>query len=227
MSRNVKSAMPLDEVLDIAKAILTERKMVSTLPLVEGLRANGVFPESVIQRRSFDVDDDLATAIVLADGIELVELRKRVRPGVTNLMRHPKHLVDAWATCEVLRRLGFRSEDTAVSWGTVTGQGDDVLFAVVTSGGVKMVICIAKVPADSPQAALAGWEDLWKDVVEAGEDDLAILLARSAMGELPRVVALIAELARQGIGIPAAPGRKGPLTLLVGPAVNLTQGGKA
>jgi hypothetical protein len=221
------SGMALDQILDLTKEILTERKMASVLPLVEGLRMHGTLPESVIQRRSFDVDDDLATAMVLADGMELVELRKRVGAGVADLMRHPKHLVDAWATCEILRRLGFRSEETAVSWGPVTGQGDDILFAVVTSGGVKMVICIAKVPSDSPQAALAGWEDLWKDVVEAGEDDLAILLARSSMGELPRVVALIAELARQGLGIPAAPGRKGPLTLLVGPAVNLSQGGKA
>lgn len=123
MSVNVMSGMALDQILDLTKEILTERKMVPILPLVEGLRIHGALPESVVQRRSFDVNDDLATALVLADGMELVELRKRVGTGVADLMRHPRHLVDAWAMCEILRRLGFRNEDTAVSWGTVFGQG--------------------------------------------------------------------------------------------------------
>lgn len=162
----------------------------------------------------------MATAMVLADGMELVELRKRVRPGVSTLMRHPQHLVDAWAMCEVLRRLGFPSGDVAVCWGAVVGQGDDVVFAHVTSGGVKMKICIARFPAHSAASALAGWEDLWADVVAAGEDDLSVLLARSSMGDLPRVVSLVAELARQGIDIPGAPGKNGPPTPIGGPAVN-------
>lgn len=218
--------MALNDVLELAKEILVERKMSSLVPLVDSLRGHGTLPESVMQRRSFDVDDDLATAMVLADGLELVELRKRVRPGISGLMRHPKHLVDAWALCETLRRLGFRSEEMSVGWGPVVGSGDDVLHAVVSHGGVKMVICVSRVSADSPKEALAGWEELWEDVVKSGEDDLAILLARSSMGELPRVVALVAELARQGIGIPSSAGR-GPLTLLAGPAVSLSKGGKA
>lgn len=214
-----------DQVIDLAKEILADRGMGQAIPSVEALRPHGVLPQSVVQRRSFGVDDDLATAMVLADGVELVELRKRVRPGVSNLMRHPQHLLNAWAMCEVLRRLGFPSDEVAIGWGPIVSQGDDIVFANVTSGGVKMTICIARFPADSAASALAGWEDLWKDVVASGEDDLSVLLARSTMGELPQVVGLIAELARQGIGIPAAPGRRGPLTLLVGPAVNLTRGG--
>lgn len=219
--------MPFNEVLDLAKQLLTERKCTAPLEMVEALRAHGSLPESVEKRRSFDVDDDLATALVLADGMELVELRKRVRPGMGDLERHPRHLISAWAMCETLRRLGFPSEAVAVSWGPVTGQGDDVVFANIMSKGVTMTVCIARHPAASAAEALAGWEELWADVVSSGEDDLAVLLARSPMGEYSRVVALVAELARQGIGIPAAPGSRAPLTLLVGPAVNLTQGGRA
>lgn len=216
-----------DRVLDLAKDILTERNTGVPLAVIEGFRPYRALPEHVLQRRSFGVDDDLATALVLADCAELVELRKRVRPGVSNLMRHPKHLVDAWAMCETLRRLGFPNEAVAIGWGSVGGQGDDVLFANVTSGGVKMTVCIARFSADSAVEALKGWEELWQDVINAGEDELAVLLARSAMGEYPKLVALVAELARQGIGIPAAPGRRGPLTLMAGPAVNLTQGGES
>ncbi len=216
-----------DQILDLTKEILADRGMSSVVHHVESLRQHGALPESVVQRRSSGVDDDLATAMVLADGVELVELRKRVRPGVANLTRHPKHLLDAWAMCETLRRLGFPSDEVAIGWGPVLSQGDDIVFANLTSGGVKMTICITRFHADSAAQALAGWEDLWNDVVQSGEDDLAILLARSTIGELPMVVGIIAELARQGIGIPAAPGRRGPLTLLVGPAVNLTQGGTA
>jgi hypothetical protein len=216
-----------DQILDLAKEILADRGMGQAIPSVEALRPHGVLPQSVIHRRSFGADDDLAAAMVLADGVELVELRKRVRPGVSNLARHPRHLLDAWSMCETLRRLGFPSGDVAIGWGPVIGQGDDVVFANLTSGGVKMTICITRFPSDSASAALAGWEDLWNDVASSGEDDLSILLARSVMGEMPRIVSLVAELARQGIGIPSAPGKSGPLTLLVGPAVSLSQGGSS
>jgi len=219
--------MPIDEVIDLAKEILREKGIPGSDALCEGLRGHGVLPDSVGKRRSFDVDDDLATALVLADGIELVELRKKVSPGVRDLTKHKQHLVDAWATCEILRRLGFRNDEMAVSWGPVPGQGDEVLFAVVTSRGIRMVIGISIVPAASQEEALSGWKELWEDVVAAGEDDLSVLLSRSAMGETVRVVALASELARQGLGIPNYPALERPLTILAGPAVSLAQGGKA
>ncbi len=217
--------MAIKEVLDLAKEILTERRMQSSLPLVEGLREHEVLPDSVLKRRSFEVDDDLATALVLADGMELTELRRRVRPGAEKLLSHPPHLVEAWATCETLRRLGFRTELTAVSWGPVPGQGDDIVHVVVGDGRISIVLCVARFPAKSHEEALGGWDDLWKDVSVAGEDDLAILLARTNVGQYPRLVALVAELCRQGMGIPAAPGLRGPLTLVENPLANLTQGG--
>ncbi len=219
--------MPFNEVLDLAKQLLTERKCTAPLEMVEGLRAHGSLPESVEKRRSFGVDDDLATALVLADGMELVELRKRVRTGTGDLERHPRHLIAAWAMCETLRRLGFPNEAVAVSWGPVVSQGDDMLFVRVMSKGVAMIICISRHPAASAAEALSGWEELWADVVAAGEDDLTVLLARSFIGDYSKIVSLVAELARQGIEIPAAPGHQAPLTLLAGPIASLTRGGEA
>jgi hypothetical protein len=217
--------MPFDEILDLAKSLLAGRRTGVPVAPIESLRPDGVLPESVVMRRSFGVNDDLAAANVLADGVELVELRKRVGHGVASLFQHPRHLVDAWAMCETLRRLGFSSDDVAIGWGSVTGHGDNIVYAALTSGQVRMIVCVTRFDADNAVKALEGWTELWEDVVKAGEDDLSVLLSRSSLGEYSRLVALIAEIARQGIGIPAAPGVHGPLTLLAGPSVSLTQGG--
>lgn len=182
-------------------------------------------PESVILRRSTGVDDDLAAATVLADQLELEDLRKRVSVGLQRLSRHPKHLVEAWAMCETLRRLGFPIESMAVHYGDVEGYGDGMIYIRLQrrDKAATMSVCVAKEPGfETREQALAGWDDMWKDIIDAGEDDLSVLLARSTAGDYRRLVALVAELARQGFGIPVAEGARGPLTLLANPSLEIT-----
>lgn len=213
--------MAFEQILELTKATLTARGAGIPPSSVEALRA---LPSTVLVRRSFGVDDDRATAAVLADQIELDSLRSRLRSGSSVLLRHPKHLVDAWSMCETLRRLGFSMEkDMYVGWGTVVGQGDDVVYIVLEHGGVNMKICASRFTAASKEEALAGWDVLMEDLMRAGDDDLAILYARSVMGETLRVVALASELVRQGFKIRGA----SALTIMAGPAVTLSPGGES
>ncbi len=213
--------MPFDDILDKAKNVLTARKTGIPLDHVEAFRKSGSLPASVLFCRAIGVDDDTATAAVLADHVELDSLRKRVHPGISGLLAHPPHLIEAWAVCEVLRSLGFdMAADVYVGWGSVKGQGDDVVYVVLQSGGLDMKICTSRFAADSKEEALAGWGSLIESLMSAGDDEIGILYSRSRMGNALHVVALAAELVRLGFKIRGA----GPLATLAGPL--LSSGGE-
>lgn len=217
--------MPFNEILDHAKRTLVARKAGVGADNVEAMRSRGEIPGDVQVRRSIGVDDDLATGIVLADQFELASLRKRLRSETVDLLSRPEHLVNTWGMCEVLGRLGFdMGSEMAVAWGDVAGQGENVMHVILNSGGVQMKICVCRFAADSKDEALAGWDEFCNALMAAGDDDLAVLLARSTMGNPLRVVALAAELARQGFKIRGVPSTS--LTLLAGPAVTLSPGGE-
>jgi len=195
--------MALEDILDLTERNLKKEGVPVPKGFMDAFRQYGSLPESVLVRRGFGVDDDLATALVLSDQIELEELRARAGKTAGSILRHPKPLLDAWGMCETLRRLGFPPDSLAVGWGTVPGQGDDVLHVRIERGGKSMTVCVARVSADSPEEAMRGWSELWEDVMKAGEDELCVALARSSMGDYLKLVALVRELERQEMGIPA------------------------
>ncbi len=218
--------MAFEDILDLAERQLAKEGIQVPLDHMETYRKYQTLPESVLVRRSVGTDDDLASALVLADQVELEDLRRRVGKGARSVLQHPRHLLDAWGMCETLRRLGFPSDQISVGWGAVTGQGDDVVYAKIQTETVGMTVCIARFPADSPEEALRGWGKLWEDVMVAGEDELSVALARSAMGDYRRVIALVAEISRQGIKLPGVRMNQEAMTMLAGPIVRLSPGGE-
>lgn len=220
--------MAFEDILRIACDLLDERGHPGLEGAVNVVRMSGFMPGDVQLRRSIGTMDDLASAMVLADHIIMADLRRRVRPAAARLLSHPPHLVDTWSLCEVLRRLGFRSQDMTAKYGALPGQGE-VFYVELLVGDLSFLACSARLEGRTASAeqAFRGWDDLWRDVEEAGEDDLSILLARSAMGEMSRVVALVVELSARGFKIPATAQREGILSLLAPPPTVLSQGGLA
>ena len=218
--------MPFEDVLKMACDFLDERGHPGLEGAVNVVRISGRLPEDVQLRRSFGTMDDRAAAEVLADHIVLAELRRRVRPGAAKLLSHAPHLVDTWALCEVLRRLGFPSHNMVAKYGVLPGHGE-VFYVELESGSLSFLACSARLEGRTASAeeAFRGWDSLWRDIEEAGEDDLSILLARSAMGEMSRVVALVVELSARGFVIPAALKREGVLSLLAPSPTILSRGG--
>lgn len=216
--------MALEDIVDLAERQLARERVRVPGDRMDSYRRHRVLPGTVLERRSFGLDDDMATALVLADQVELEELRRRVGKG--SVLHHPSHLLDAWGLCETLRRLGFEPGQISVGWGSVTGQGDNVVYAHIKTDTVGMTVCVSRLEADSAEEALQGWEDLWKDVMLAGEDELTVALSRSAMGDYRRVVALVAEISRHGIKLPGVRLNQESLTMLAGPIARLAPGGE-
>jgi hypothetical protein len=219
--------MALDDILDLAEKQLAKEGLAVPKGHFDAYREHRVLPETVLERRSIGADDDLASALVLADQVELEELRRRVGKSAGSILRHPRHLLEAWGVCEALRRLGFTPDQMSVGWGDVVGQGDDVVYVRINAGNVSMTVCVARIGALSAEEALQGWDKLWEDVTLAGEDDLSIALARSSMGDYRRLVMLVAEISRQGIKLPGMRMNQEPITMLAGPLVRLTPGGES
>ncbi len=194
--------MAFKEIVEIAEALLDERGYGEESPVVRVVGRSGIIPASVRVRRSFGVNDDTATAEVLADQVELAELRSRVSKGLRNLSRHPRHLVESWAMVETLRRMGFEEKNMQLGYGLIPG-GEKALYVLVRSGGSDFMAGTAPYEAKSLKEAFAGWEALWEDVMAAGEDELAVLYARSSMGNLTRCLTLATELGKRGMKPPA------------------------
>ena len=143
-----------------------------------------------------------------------------------SLLALPQYLLDGWSVCEALRRFGFSQEEMTVGFGEVAGVGDEVLYVRLQSQGIEFFACAARVPGGEKESILSEWTNIWESIEVADDDEMAIALARSLMGNYSRVIMLAAELISRGMNLPSLPSaEQGPLSMVGTRAISMSPGG--
>ena len=112
-------------------------------------------------------------------------------------------LIDAWATYEALRRLGFEASALAVSLGRVANFGGTLCVVVqLADQGKEFTVVSGQWLGTEPEFD-AEWDGFWTEMLRAPDAELTALWHVSRASAPPQLLALIGTLLARGLRPPA------------------------
>lgn len=98
------------------------------------------------------------------------------------LKRYAKPFWEAYAIFDLLRTLGFSSDDIYVGFDYVGGVGHDTLFVQLHAQGKRAVIQAGRLLGASKSSVLDSWQRFCGEVRSADQHALRAVLAQTVFG---------------------------------------------
>lgn len=113
------------------------------------------------------------------------------------LKRYAKPFWEAYAIFDLLRSLGFSSDDIYVGFDYVVGAGHDTLFVQLNAQGKKAVIQAGRLLGASKSSVLDSWQAFCEEVNRSDQHALKAVLAQTVFGTNPVAVGVLRSKLKQ------------------------------